>query len=125
MPKFELCLEETGSTNQKKLNIQTFPRTHTFRTHQRFCLWICHRGGAYLDYKHRVSSSVFQRSPIIIVVGQEAMENFVFPDKCSFFNAILTLMPSKSMPGCPSCLRCFFPEGKAFIKKVKCVVTPI
>ena len=37
IPKFGLCSEETGSTN-KKLNIQTFPHTHSVKRHQRFCL---------------------------------------------------------------------------------------
>ena len=42
IPKFGLCSEETGSTNQKNLNIQTFPQTPTIRRHQRFCLCIYH-----------------------------------------------------------------------------------
>ena len=44
IPKFGLCSEETGSTNQKNLNIQTFPQTPTVRRHQRFCLCIYHLG---------------------------------------------------------------------------------
>ena len=34
IPNFELHSKETGSTKQKKLNIQTFPQTHINRTYQ-------------------------------------------------------------------------------------------
>ena len=51
IPKFGLCSEETGSTNQKNLNIQTFPQTPTVRRHQRFCLCIYHLGIFWLQPK--------------------------------------------------------------------------
>ena len=35
-------LQPIKSTHQKKLDIQTFPQTHTIRKHQRSHLWICH-----------------------------------------------------------------------------------
>ena len=99
IPEFGLCSEETGSTNRKKLNIQTFPHTHSAKRHQRFCLWI-HTIWAYFGCNQRVSSSVFQRSPIIIVVDFGYWE-LIYAQKISlwyYFTMVLDyLEPKKAL----------------------------
>ena len=46
------------STKQKKLNIQTFPKTYTIRKHQRFYLCIMHLGVMGLQ-KYSVKLGIF------------------------------------------------------------------
>ena len=67
IPKFGLCSEETGSTNKKNSTYRPSPRHllsgDTKGSASAYTIW------AYFGNNQRVSSSVFQRSPIIIVVG--------------------------------------------------------
>ena len=52
----------------KKLYVKNLSRPHTKRTHQSFHLWVCHLGMLWTQTEE--SNSVFQTSPIIIIVGQ-------------------------------------------------------
>ena len=66
IPKFGLCSEETGSTNQKNSTYKPSP-IHTLSKDTKgsaseYNIW------AYFGNNPSLSSSLFQRSPIIIVV---------------------------------------------------------
>ena len=67
---FPFWLQPRGKCiNQKKLNVKTLSRPYTKRTHQSFHLWVCHLGMLWTQTEE--SNSVFQTSPIIIIVGYQ------------------------------------------------------